>query len=105
MAIGRSFAESLQKALRGLETGLCGLDRVRELEGADPQVIENALAKAKPDRLRDDAEALPRGCAVERSTHVPGFAPRFPAPGQGIVHVEAKLRAHGLPQDAAGMRR
>ena len=36
MAIGRNFAESLQKALRGLETGLCGLDRVRELEHADP---------------------------------------------------------------------
>src|SRR5678809_381395 len=42
MAIGRSFAESLQKALRGMETGLTGLDRVRELEVADPQVIENA---------------------------------------------------------------
>src|SRR6187397_91702 len=36
MAIGRSFPESLQKALRGLEVGLCGLDRVRELENADP---------------------------------------------------------------------
>ncbi len=51
MAIGRSFAESLQKALRGLETGLTGLDRVRELEGVDPVVIENALAKPTPDRL------------------------------------------------------
>src|SRR6187455_1101381 len=48
MAIGRSFPESLQKALRGLETGLTGLDRVRELEGADPQVIENSLAKPTP---------------------------------------------------------
>ena len=46
MAIGRSFPESLQKALRGLETGLCGLDRVRELEHADPSAIENALGRA-----------------------------------------------------------
>src|SRR5690348_10050192 len=45
MAIGRSFPESLQKALRGLETGLCGLDRVRALEGADPSEIESALAR------------------------------------------------------------
>jgi carbamoyl-phosphate synthase large subunit len=43
MAIGRSFAESLQKALRGLETGLTGLDRVRELENADEERIESAL--------------------------------------------------------------
>ena len=45
MAIGRSFAESLQKALRGLETGLTGLDRVRELENADPAAIESALSR------------------------------------------------------------
>src|SRR6186997_2901632 len=36
MAIGRSFPESLQKALRGLEVGLCGLDRVQNLMSADP---------------------------------------------------------------------
>src|SRR3954469_23707279 len=40
MAIGRSFPESLQKALRGLETGLKGLDRVRELESAPVEQIE-----------------------------------------------------------------
>src|SRR6187455_3520681 len=48
MAIGRTFQESFQKALRGLEVGVDGLDRVRELEGADPQVIENSLAKPTP---------------------------------------------------------
>src|SRR5881296_2263596 len=48
MSIGRSFAESVQKALRGLETGLTGLDRVRELEHADPPAIESALARATP---------------------------------------------------------
>ena len=41
MAIGRSFAESLQKALRGLEIGLTGLDRVRQYENASPAEIEN----------------------------------------------------------------
>jgi len=105
MAIGRSFAESLQKALRGLETGLCGLDRVRELEGADPQVIENALAKATPDRLLVAAEALRQGFTVERINQIAGFDPWFLQRLQEIVDVEAELRAHGLPQDAAGMRR
>ncbi|MFL6747292.1 MAG: carbamoyl-phosphate synthase large subunit, partial [Sphingomicrobium sp.] len=45
MAIGRSFAESLQKALRGMETGLTGLDRVPELMTATEQEIENALGR------------------------------------------------------------
>src|SRR5512142_2286354 len=51
MAIGRSFAESLQKALRGLEIGLNGLDRVRHLEDASTDEIAAALATPTPDRL------------------------------------------------------
>jgi carbamoyl-phosphate synthase large subunit len=105
MAIGRSFAESLQKALRGLETGLCGLDRVRELEGADPQVIENALAKATPDRLLVAAEALRQGFTVERINQIAGFDPWFLQRLQEIVDAEAEVRSKGLPNDAAGMRR
>ena len=105
MAIGRSFAESLQKALRGLETGLCGLDRVRELEGADPQEIENALAKPTPDRLLVAAEALRQGFTVERINQIAGFDPWFLQRLQEIVDAEAEVRNKGLPQDAAGMRR
>jgi len=105
MAIGRSFAESLQKALRGLETGLTGLDRVRELEGADPQVMENALAKPTPDRLLVAAEALRQGFTVERINQISGFDPWFLRRLQEIVDVEAEIRNKGLPQDAAGMRR
>jgi carbamoyl-phosphate synthase large subunit len=105
MAIGRSFAESLQKALRGLETGLTGLDRVRELEGADPVTIENALAKATPDRLLVAAEALRQGFTVERINQIAGFDPWFLERLQEIVDAEAQVRNAGLPQDAAGMRR
>lgn len=105
MAIGRSFAESLQKALRGLETGLTGLDRVRELEGADPQVIENALAKPTPDRLLVAAEALRQGFTVERINQIAAFDPWFLRRLQEIVDVEAEVRDKGLPQDVAGMRR
>jgi len=105
MAIGRSFAESLQKALRGLETGLTGLDRVRELDGADPQVIENALAKPTPDRLLVAAEALRQGFTVERINQIAGFDPWFLQRLQEIVDVEAEVRSKGLSNDAAGMRR
>ena len=105
MAIGRSFAESLQKALRGLETGLTGLDRVRELEGAEPQTIESILATPRPDRLLVAAEALRQGFTVERINAIAGFDPWFLKRLQEIVDAEAQVRADGLPHDAAEMRR
>src|SRR4249920_2947214 len=64
MAIGRSFHESLQKALRGLETGLIGLDGVREFYGASKEDIEAALAVQSPDRLLVAAQALREGLSV-----------------------------------------
>ena len=51
MAIGRTFAESLQKALRGLETGLTGLDEI-EIEGADDPDIGQAAVIRAPGRSR-----------------------------------------------------
>ena len=105
MAIGRSFAESLQKALRGLETGLTGLDRVRELENADPSTIESALACATPDRLLVAAEALRQGFTVERINAIAGFDPWFLKRLQEIVEAEEEVRLKGLPSDAIGMRR
>jgi len=105
MAIGRSFAESLQKALRGLETGLCGLDRVRELKLADRSTIESALARATPDRLLVAAEALRQGFTVERINAIAGFDPWFLQRLQEIVEAEEEVRLKGLPSDATGMRR
>ena len=105
MAIGRSFAESLQKALRGLETGLCGLDRIRELESADPQSIETALATVRPDRLLVAAEAMRNGFTVERINQIAGFDPWFLERLQEIVEAEEEVRLNGLPRDAIGMRR
>src|SRR5690606_21878147 len=65
MAIGRNFKESLQKALRGLETGLDGFNRVEELEGASRDVIMAALARATPDRLLVAGQAFREGFTVE----------------------------------------
>ncbi|HWU93234.1 MAG TPA: carbamoyl-phosphate synthase large subunit, partial [Sphingomicrobium sp.] len=105
MAIGRSFAESLQKALRGLETGLTGLDRVRQFEGADPAEIESALARSTPDRLLVAAEALRQGFTVERINQIAGFDPWFLQRIEEIVRAEEDVRVSGLPSDARGMRR
>jgi carbamoyl-phosphate synthase large subunit len=105
MAIGRSFAESLQKALRGLETGLTGLDRVFAYEGADPTDIESALARATPDRLLVAAEALRQGFTVERINAIAGFDPWFLKRLAEIVEAEEEVRINGLPSDAKGMRR
>src|SRR5689334_3037909 len=105
MAIGRSFGESLQKALRGLETGLAGLDRVRELESADPAEIESVLARPTPDRLLVAAEALRQGFTVERINEISHFDPWFLTRLEEIVRAEEQVRAQGLPSDARGMRR
>jgi carbamoyl-phosphate synthase large subunit len=105
MAIGRSLAESLQKALRGLEVGLCGLDRVQHLMGADPSEIENALSTPTPDRLLVAAEALRQGFTIERIQALAGFDPWFLGRLAEIVAAEEQLRDEGLPRDAIGMRR
>src|SRR5690606_7444614 len=64
MAIGRCFAESLQKALRSLETGLSGLDPIEIPglgQGDDINAFRAALAAPTPDRLRVAAEAFRHG--------------------------------------------
>jgi len=105
MAIGRSFPESLQKALRGLETGLTGLDRVRELETADEGRIESELARPTPLRLLVAAEALRRGFTVERINTISGFDPWFLRQLAVIVEAENQVRECGLPSDRGEMRR
>jgi carbamoyl-phosphate synthase large subunit len=64
MAIGGSFQEALQKAIRGLEIGVCGLEAPRP--ALDDAALERALTHAGPDRLFSLAEALRRGWDPER---------------------------------------
>ncbi|MCC0018546.1 MAG: carbamoyl-phosphate synthase large subunit [Rhodobiaceae bacterium] len=107
MAIGRTFAESLQKALRGLETGLTGLNEVNISglgEGDDKNAIRAALAIPTPDRLLKVAQALRHGVDHEQIVQSCAFDPWFIERLQEIVDVEAKLREHGLPESAVMMR-
>jgi len=105
MAIGRSFHESLQKALRGLETGLIGLDGVRELYGASRDEIEAALSLPTPDRLLVAAQALREGLSVAEVQRVTRYDPWFLERIAEIVREEEAICREGLPSDAAGLRR
>ena len=107
MAIGRTFAESLQKALRSLDTGLDGLDEI-EIEGLglgdDMNVLRAALGRPTPDRLLVVAEALRHGMPLSEIYEACGIDPWFIARVEEILDLEAKVRAHGLPGDAANLR-
>ena len=105
MAIGRNFHESLQKALRGLEIGLIGLDGVKELYGAPRVEIEAALARPSPDRLLVAAQALREGFTVAEIHAITRYDPWFLDRLHEIVGAEEAVCRDGLPNDAAGLRR
>ncbi len=105
MAIGRNFSESLQKALRGLETGLAGLNDVEALEGAPRAEIEAELARPTPDRLLVAAQALREGFTVAEIHAITFYDPWFLDRLREIVHAEAEVRINGLPQEADALRR
>ena len=105
MAIGRNFKESVQKALRGLETGLDGFNRVEDLEGASRDQINAALSLATPDRLLVIGQAFREGFSVEDVHAVTKYEPWFLRQIAEIIAEEATVVANGLPRDAAGLRR
>ncbi|HEV2747780.1 MAG TPA: carbamoyl-phosphate synthase large subunit [Allosphingosinicella sp.] len=105
MAIGRSFHESLQKALRGLETGLIGLDGVKALYGAPRAEIEAALAAPTPDRLLVAAQALREGFTVAEIHAIAKYDPWFLERIREIVEAEDAICRDGIPNHADGLRR
>ncbi|VVT18829.1 carbamoyl-phosphate synthase, large subunit [Sphingomonas aurantiaca] len=105
MAIGRNIHESMQKALRGLETGLSGFNQVDHLVGAPRAEIEAALALATPDRLLVAAQALREGFTVAEVHAIAKYDPWFLERIAEIIAAEAEVMKDGLPIDAAGMRR
>jgi carbamoyl-phosphate synthase large subunit len=105
MAIGRNIHESMQKALRGLETGLAGFNVVDHLRGAARSLIEEELARPTPDRLLVAAQALREGFTVDEIHRIAKYEPWFLERLAEIVAAEEQVCRDGLPQDAAGMRR
>ncbi len=109
MAIGRTFAESLQKALRGLETGLTGLDEIAIEGGEDPEMghaaVLRALAQPTPDRLRVIAQAFRHGLTVDEIHGACSYEPWFLRQLETLVKTEAQIRADGLPTTAVEFRK
>ncbi|GGC82623.1 carbamoyl-phosphate synthase large subunit [Chelatococcus reniformis] len=108
MAIGRTFQESLQKALRSLETGLTGLNEI-DIPGLglgdDKNAVRAALGMPTPDRLLKVAQALRLGVEPALIHESCKIDPWFIAQLQGIVETEAKVRRLGLPATAGAFRK
>ena len=108
MAIGRCFQESLQKALRGLETGRTGLDPA-PIEG-DPDSrmlrLKRELTEAGPERLLYVADAYRAGMTVEDVHALSAIDPWFLDQIEELVAMEAELAREGLDRlDARQLRR
>ncbi|HAV81581.1 MAG TPA: hypothetical protein DCX55_12795, partial [Erythrobacter sp.] len=91
MAIGRCFAESMQKALRGLETGLDGFNRITEFEGVNREVITASLSKRTPDRILKIAQAFREDFTVEEIARITGFDPWFLRQIEAIIYEEKMI--------------
>jgi len=112
MAIGRSFHESVQKALCSLETGLSGFDEI-EIAGVVPdqsgeerkRAVIAALSERTPDRIRIIAQAVREELSLDEIEAATGFDRWFLERIDEIVSEEARIVAEGLPDDAGALRR
>jgi len=107
MSIGTTFAESFQKGMRSMETGLTGLNEV-ELDGAvvdgvvNLDVIKAALNERRPERFRVIAQAMRLGLSNEEIQIASSFDPWFLDQIRALVDAEEEVRVKGLPSDVRG---
>ena len=94
MAMGRTIQESMQKALRGLETGLCGFNP----KSADKSLIRSELANPGPDRILYVADAFRAGFSAEEIHEICAIDLWFLAQIEDIVKEEQKV-SDGLLSD------
>jgi carbamoyl-phosphate synthase large subunit len=112
MAIGRTFQESMQKALRGLETGLTGFNEIEidgvidvEDEAGARAAVVRALGQPTPDRILVIAQAFRHGLSVEEVNAACSYEPWFLRQIADIVRTEGHIRVQGLPTDPTEFRR
>jgi len=102
MAIGRNFSESMQKALRSMETGLTGLNEIH-VEGKDAaaqrEYVRVQLSRKAPNRILVIAEAFRRGFTLEEIQEITAFDPWFLAQIEHLVRTETTIKTHGIPEN------
>ncbi len=92
MAIGRTFQESLQKALRGLETGKSGLDPLVRGEKDDVKLLlDRELATPGPERIWYVADAFRYGISQQEISALSGIDPWFLSEVEDLVETETKI--------------
>ena len=95
MAIGRTFQESLQKALRGLETGINGLTPIRdETEGTSKEwlnILRKELRLPSSERIRYVADAFRDDMTVESVYELTGIDPWFLVQIENLIHMEREF--------------
>ncbi len=97
MAIGRTFQESLQKALRGLETGIHGLDPITDLSADDARsTLIAELKTPKANRIQYVADAMRFGMDIDEIYKISGIDPWFLVQMQDLINEEGKLATLGL---------
>ncbi|MBU2755672.1 carbamoyl-phosphate synthase large subunit [Acidithiobacillus sp. CV18-2] len=105
MAMGRSFQESLQKALRGLETGMDGLNELDTKNWTTAQ-IEQALRNPGPERLWQTADAFRLGWTLPRIHELTQIDPWFLEQIAELLNMENDLRGRAVASlDKAELRR
>lgn len=106
MAIGRTFQESFQKALRGLETGVDGLDeRVDPTEAETESRLKRELNSPGADRIWYLADAFRFGFDIDQVQELTGIDPWFLHQIHDLVRTEGEVRARGFEAlDAAWLR-
>ena len=104
MAIGRTLQESLQKALRGLETGMSGLDSISDLQAEDVRsAILAEIRQPRAERLWYVADAFRIGMSMEEVFEATKIDPWFLVQIEDLVKEEALIAEEGI--DALGRRR
>ncbi|HCH20200.1 MAG TPA: carbamoyl phosphate synthase large subunit [Cellvibrionales bacterium] len=105
MAIGRTFQESMQKALRGLEVGVAGFDPIADLTQADIRTdISAQLTTPGPDRVWYVADAFRAGFSLEEVYQASAIDPWFLVQIEDIVKTEAQVASQSLADiDAPAM--
>jgi carbamoyl-phosphate synthase large subunit len=103
MAIGRSFKESMQKALRGLEVGLTGFDDIIVGDGSHG-ALAAALTRPTNDRLLIAAQAMRASMSLAEIHAVSFYDPWFLEQIAEIIDAEKIIITNGVPDDVAAMR-